>query len=171
MDRRRYKTSSQAELLKWGGLILVLAFLGLTGSHLAASAAARGTKNPSLPQDDYLLYLPFVTAERMSYYIDSVNGSDANPGTSPNKPWRTLAPVHAMEFIPGSMIHFKRGSSWTGDGAKWSGALEIDDSGTQNRPALSCCLISRHRRVLLSLWHLPSASQSWLLQSEAFPKW
>ena len=61
------------------------------------------------------------------FYVDSINGSDANPGTSPSAPWQTLAPVNSHLFIPGDIIKFKRGSSWTGN-------LIIDDSGIEGNP-------------------------------------
>jgi hypothetical protein len=60
------------------------------------------------------------------YYVDSVNGSDSNPGTDPDKPWKTLNKVHAQQFAPGSIIFFKRGSVF-------NGGLVIDDSGTSSQ--------------------------------------
>lgn len=77
-------------------------------------------------------YLPLILKAprcHSCYYVDSVNGSDANPGTSADEPWQTLAPVHAMDFVPGSVVHFRRGSSWTG-------GLVIDDSGTKSKPII-----------------------------------
>ena len=62
-----------------------------------------------------------------SYYVDSQGGSDSNPGTSEAAPWRTLASVHALKFLPGDVVHFKHGSSWTG-------GLVIDDSGLEGSP-------------------------------------
>jgi hypothetical protein len=64
-----------------------------------------------------------------NYYVDSVGGSDKNSGTSENEPWASLTPVHAHNFQPGDVIHFKRGSSWTG-------GLVIDDSGVEGNPIL-----------------------------------
>jgi hypothetical protein len=61
------------------------------------------------------------------YYVDSINGSDANLGTSQDKPWQTLTPVHATSFLPGSVVHFRRGSNWTG-------GLVIDESGEPGNP-------------------------------------
>jgi hypothetical protein len=63
------------------------------------------------------------------YYVDSINGSDSNPGTSEDQPWQTLAPVHAHNFQPGDVIHFKCGSSW-------DGGLMIDDSGVEGNPII-----------------------------------
>lgn len=63
----------------------------------------------------------------MNYYADSIVGSDSNPGTSQAKPWRTLAPVHAQNFLPGDVVSFRRGSSWTG-------GLTIDRPGVEGNP-------------------------------------
>ena len=62
-----------------------------------------------------------------SYYVDSISGSDANAGTSADKPWRTLAPLDAKPLRPGSVVHFRRGSSWTG-------GLVIHQSGAEGNP-------------------------------------
>ena len=63
----------------------------------------------------------------MNYYVDSIDGSDSNSGTSEAEPWQTLARVHAHSFQPGDVVHFKRGSSW-------SGGLVINDSGVEGSP-------------------------------------
>jgi hypothetical protein len=68
-----------------------------------------------------------MTCNTNCYYVDSVNGSDDNPGTSPDQAWKTLEVVNAQNFSPGSVIYFKRGS-------KWNGGLLIDDSGTADQP-------------------------------------
>jgi hypothetical protein len=61
------------------------------------------------------------------YFINSVSGNDANSGTESGNPWRSLAPVHAKNFMPGDTINFMGGSSWdTG--------LDINDSGTAPKP-------------------------------------
>jgi hypothetical protein len=62
-----------------------------------------------------------------NYYVDSVGGSDKNSGTSESQAWSSLTPVHSHSFQPGDVIHFKRGSSWTG-------GLVIDDSGVAGNP-------------------------------------
>jgi hypothetical protein len=77
----------------------------------------------------YTLYLPGVlkSFSTSGYYVDCANGNDANSGTSPGDAWRTLAPVCATQFEPGSVIHLKRGCTW-------SGGLVIDDSGEAGNP-------------------------------------
>lgn len=91
-----------------GFLLLVLALLSYVLSRpVSRTAATTGT----------------------TYYVDSVDGSDSNPGTSEDQPWRTLAPVHAHDFLPGDAVHFKCGSEWTG-------GLVIDDSGVEGNPII-----------------------------------
>ena len=81
------------------------------------------------PQIDSV-FLPIVLKNFTStanYYVDSEKGSDDNPGTTPDLPWQNLTKVQATRFIPGSVIHFKRDSSWTG-------SLLIHDSGEPGDP-------------------------------------
>lgn len=75
------------------------------------------------------LALPVVKTQAAgaNYYVDSVNGSDSNPGTSPDRPWKTLGPVNSRTFQPGDVINFARGSTF-------SGGLVINSSGTQASP-------------------------------------
>lgn len=61
------------------------------------------------------------------YYVDSQNGSDDNPGTLPERPWRTLERVQAQQLGPGDVISLARGSVWTGE-------LRIDASGAPGNP-------------------------------------
>jgi hypothetical protein len=68
-----------------------------------------------------------VLAAGTNYYVDSVNGSDANSGTASSSPWKTLTKIQSYPFRPGDTINFKRGSSWTG-------GLNITSSGVQNSP-------------------------------------
>ena len=70
---------------------------------------------------------PVARAAQANYYVDSISGSDSNSGTSESSAWRTLAPVHAHDFLPGDTIHLRRGSAW-------DGGLAIDHSGTEGNP-------------------------------------
>jgi hypothetical protein len=47
-----------------------------------------------------------------AYYVDAANGSDANNGTSPATPWKTINKVNTSVFVPGDSILFKRGGTW-----------------------------------------------------------
>jgi hypothetical protein len=46
------------------------------------------------------------------YYVDAANGSDANDGLTPEKPWKTINKVNNSIFVPGDSILFKRGKTW-----------------------------------------------------------
>jgi hypothetical protein len=63
------------------------------------------------------------------FYVNSQTGDDSNPGTSRGKAWKSLAPVNSMEFMPGDIVNFARGSSWTGE-------LLISDSGEKDNPII-----------------------------------
>jgi hypothetical protein len=92
----------------------VFLFLALTAAMLAKPALFRPAAYAS---------------EGNNYYVDSVGGSDKNSGTSEAEAWLSLAQVHSRSFQPGDVIHFKRGSSWTG-------GLVIDDSGVEGNPII-----------------------------------
>lgn len=47
------------------------------------------------------------------YYV-SVNGSDSNPGTSPEQAWKSVARVNESVLVPGSQILFEGGGTFTG---------------------------------------------------------
>lgn len=66
-------------------------------------------------------------------YIDSVTGSDSNPGTDINKPRRTLGQLAwGGNIQPGDKVLLKRGSTWN---EKWG----ISFSGTEEKPILVSC--------------------------------
>jgi hypothetical protein len=46
-----------------------------------------------------------------TYYVDSVSGSDSNPGTLA-QPWATVAKVNAATLSSGNSIGFKAGGNW-----------------------------------------------------------
>lgn len=63
------------------------------------------------------------------YYVDATNGSDANLGTSPDAPWKTIDKVNEQQFQPGDRILFKAGETWTG-------ALKPQGSGVEGKPII-----------------------------------
>src|SRR3972149_5146831 len=74
---------------------------------------AEGARVPD-PAQATRVFIPLVTSACSNcYYVD--------------RPWKTLAPVNATNFPPGSRIHFKRGSAWNGQ-------LYIDTPGANGRP-------------------------------------
>jgi hypothetical protein len=49
--------------------------------------------------------------ETFTFYVDSANGSDSNPGTQ-SLPWKTIAKVNSTTLTPGQSVGFKRGGMW-----------------------------------------------------------
>jgi hypothetical protein len=62
-----------------------------------------------------------------NYYVDSVNGSDANDGLSADKPLKSLNKVNQLDLKPGDGVNFAKGSTFNGE-------LEVRNSGTQDKP-------------------------------------
>ncbi len=63
------------------------------------------------------------------FYEDSTTGDDKNPGTSPEKAWRSLEKANAGTFAPGDRVQFRADSVW-------SSALVIAAQGTADRPVV-----------------------------------
>lgn len=59
-----------------------------------------------------------------TYYINNQPGvgSNANPGTSANAPWRDFTPLHQRSLAPGDRVLLARGCTWNQQ-------LTIEDSG------------------------------------------
>ena len=63
-----------------------------------------------------VLFLTTSLVSAQEYYVDP-DGSDGNPGTSPDAAWQTLAPVTGMGFgASGYTINLKAGGEWTTGG-------------------------------------------------------
>jgi len=78
----------------------------------------------------------------ITYYVDSVNGSDDNAGTSRSEPWKTLSKVNSIMLLPGDHILFKAGGLWNGQfWPKGSGTPEnpivVDMYGSGDKPIIS----------------------------------
>lgn len=65
-------------------------------------------------------------ASHRSYYLDSVRGSDENPGTEA-APWKNLNRLDNLALNPGDHVYFVRGSSF-------HGGVTIASSGTADAP-------------------------------------
>ncbi len=62
-----------------------------------------------------------------TYYIDSVNGSDLNSGTSPEQAFQSAEKISALALSPGTSILFRRGGSYPCE-------LTLTCSGTESDP-------------------------------------
>ena len=73
----------------------------------------------------FLLFtFPAVAA---TWYVDSTQGNDANPGASATAPWKSLAKVSTASFQPGDRILLRAGSVWHEQ-------LQPHTSGAANAP-------------------------------------
>ncbi len=69
----------------------------------------------------------FATATGKTYYVDSVNGNDANEGTDINAPVKTINGLVGVEFVPGTAILFK-------NGGEYDCVATLTCSGTKENP-------------------------------------
>ncbi|OKJ15639.1 hypothetical protein [Kitasatospora sp. CB01950] len=105
---------------------------------------------------------PAAHAAGTTYYVSASAGSDANSGTSPDAPWKSLAQVGKQTFRPGDTIAFRSGDAWTGrlapHGSGTAGApITFTSYGTGAKPKLdgrgavaSVVLLSNQHDVMVS---------------------
>lgn len=81
------------------------------------------------------IIIPFFFGINISnsatYYV-AINGNDSYTNALAQNtatPWKTIAKVNTVVFVPGDTICFRRGDEWTGQ-------LNISRSGTQAKPIL-----------------------------------
>jgi len=79
--------------------------------------------------------------ETFTYYVDSVNGSDSNPGTLA-APWKTISKVNSTKLSPGQSVGFKRGGTWRetltpGQSGTVGSPITFGAYGTGEQPILS----------------------------------
>ena len=71
-----------------------------------------------------LLAIPCARAQ-VSYYVDCVNGSNSNAGTSPGTAWKGLHAANSAAFNGGDSLFLKRGCVWN-----WYLTPPVTASGT-----------------------------------------
>jgi len=75
-----------------------------------------------------ILLASVTWASATSYYVDSTNGNNSNPGTSGTAAWKTISKANQAAIHPGDQLLFIRGGVWTG-------MLNVSGSGSQTSPA------------------------------------
>jgi len=60
----------------------------------------------------FLLFFFTATPAFATNYYVSNTGNDAASGTSESAPWKTIAKVNTILFLPGDQILFKKGDAW-----------------------------------------------------------
>ncbi len=79
----------------------------------------------------FLLNATFCYAAK-TFYVDSVHGDNHHPGTTRERPWKTLAPVNAMILAPGDKVLLRAGCRFTGP-------LHPKGSGAESMPIVIDC--------------------------------
>lgn len=74
-----------------------------------------------------LTFPSFASVTGKTYYLDSINGDDANEGTDINAPLRTINGLIGAEFVPGTKILFR-------NGGEYECAATLTCSGTKEAP-------------------------------------
>jgi hypothetical protein len=87
---------------------------------VTAQSVADPTESASAPVS---LSTPVTS---FTYYVDSANGLDSNPGTLA-EPWQTIAKVNSTTLSPGQSVAFKAGGVWREQ-------LTVPASGTAGNP-------------------------------------
>jgi 3-phytase len=72
---------------------------------------------------------PLPARAPLTFYVDSIDGSDANAGTSNETAWRSLSKLNSTYFLPGDRILFRRGGVW-------NGKLSLGESGISGQTIL-----------------------------------
>lgn len=75
------------------------------------------------------------------YYL-SADGNDANPGTSAALPWKTLARLNLVTYVPGDSVFFRRGDIFRGginvlQGGTSASRVVFTTYGTGEKPVIS----------------------------------
>ena len=83
-------------------IVLTLVFCSLNGASQASETFSSHPEKPDETQGYSPFYLPIVMIPCVSkcFYIDSINGSDSNPGNSRSQPWKTIQKA-ADSMAPG----------------------------------------------------------------------
>jgi len=86
----------------------------LTGWRLCRRRAARCDRRSLVVAGvTFVLALTWAVAGQAATYYVTPAGSDFNPGTSPDLPWRTMAHVNQAELRPGDEVLFAAGQVWS----------------------------------------------------------
>jgi GH18 family chitinase len=91
-----------------------------------ASLVSNASTFNSAPTSSVSEYPESTSVKTFTYYVDSTEGSDTNPGTI-TRPWKTVAKVNSTKLRPGQSVGFKRNGMWRE-------ALKPGQSGSLGNP-------------------------------------
>jgi len=61
-----------------------------------------------------IIFILSNNAFAKDYYVNALEGSDSNSGTSKTEAWKTINKVNTYSFKPGDIIYFKKGQTFNG---------------------------------------------------------
>ena len=96
-----------------GLLLAVIVCISFVGNHVYAETGEEATQ----------------IAENTIYYVDNINGNDANDGNTEESAWKTIDKVNNTIFQPGDKICFKANGTW-------EGMLHPQGSGNSEAPII-----------------------------------
>ncbi|MEE0200282.1 MAG: right-handed parallel beta-helix repeat-containing protein [Muricomes sp.] len=96
-----------------GLLLAVIVCISFVGNHVYAETGEEATQ----------------IVENTIYYVDNINGNDANDGNTEESAWKTIDKVNNTIFQPGDKICFKANGTW-------EGMLHPQGSGNSEAPII-----------------------------------
>lgn len=94
------------------GIVAAMLVIGMSGCPSSPSGTGRSGPGTSVK----------------TYFVDPAGGTDANPGTSAEKPWKSLSRASQVHLLPGDTLALAAGGRWENE------ALEVAESGTAAAP-------------------------------------
>src|SRR5215472_29572 len=87
---------------------------GPCASRCSPGAWLLAAHRPDPWPDAPLRAAPARSRPPRTFYLNAVTGRDSNPGTSPGRPWRTIARVDRQQLMGGDRVLFAGGQRFGG---------------------------------------------------------
>lgn len=95
-------------LHEWTRILFVLVIAIMLSLAWPSTPMAVSTAQIQGPVNTYMVYLPLVHGGCRCYYVDTVNGSNTNPGTY-TRPWQTIQKA-ANTMVAGDTVYIRAGT-------------------------------------------------------------
>lgn len=135
-----------------GDEVMVASGVYAEGGRLAPSGGAASrvvvdkpirVRSSNGPESTFIVGVPSPkevanSSDRIDWYVDSINGNDANAGTNSGAPLRTIAALLAKRLQSGQIIGLARNSRWREQLNIPASGMTVIAYGTGERPLLDC---------------------------------